>query len=231
MSMGSRRQRSARRQPGRPPADASPDTRDALLEAASRLFARHGAGEVSLRRLAAEAGVTPAMVHYYFGSKEGLYDALLERTFGRVVARVRVLAAREGARAGDGAPATPVPGAPLQGLLTILSETMAAEPWVPTLVVREVLMEGGRFRERFIRDYASHMAELLPGMMSSEIAAGRFRSDLDPQLAFLSFMGMAILPFVARPVVERVLGIDYDPAFLERFAAHTHRLFLEGAQA
>lgn len=220
--MPPRRSRRSTRQPGRPPSEARPETREALLEAANRLFARHGAGEVSLRRLATEAGVTPAMVHYYFGGKEGLYDAMLERAFARVIEGASALAARgrgEGDRSGD----------VLQNLLELLTSTFAAEPWLPTLVVREVLSEGGRFRERFVRDYASRMAELLPGLMRAEIDAGRFRSDLDPRLAFLSFMGMAVFPFVARPVVEPALGIEYDADFLRRFVAHTHRLFVEGA--
>ena len=219
-----RRPRRATRQPGRPASGASPETREALLEAASRLFARHGSGEVSLRRLAAEAGVTPAMVHYYFGGKDGLYDALLERTFGRVVERAAALVA-----AGDEG-GSRVAG-PLDALLELLASTFAAEPWLPTIVVREVLAEGGRLRERFIRDYASRMAELLPGVIRAEIEAGRFRDDLDPRLAFLSFMGMAVFPFVARPVVERVLGLDYDADFVRRFVAHTRRLFVEGAGA
>jgi TetR/AcrR family transcriptional regulator len=210
------------RQPGRPSADASPETRAALLEAASRLFARHGTGEVSLRRVAQEAGVTPAMVHYYFGSKDGLYDALLEVSFGRVVERASALA-RDDDAAGE--------PAPLAALLELLTGTFLAEPWIPVLLVREVLSEGGRFRERFVRDYASRMAALLPGLVQAEIDAGRFRADLDPRLAFLSFMGMAVFPFVARPVVERVLGVEYDAEFLERFAAHTRRLFVEGAQS
>jgi AcrR family transcriptional regulator len=164
------------------------------------------------------------MVHYYFGGKEGLYDAMLERTFARVVERVRALADRsrdDSANAGER----------LGDLLEVLMGTFAAEPWVPTLVVREVLSEGGRFRERFIRDYASHMADLLPGLMQREIDAGRFRRDLDPKLAFLSFMGMTLMPFVARPVMERVLGIDYGEDFLRGFAAHTQRLFIEGARS
>ena len=166
--------------------------------------------------------MTPAMVHYYFGSREGLYDALLEDTFARVLARVRALAERgREAERGDR----------LAGLLEVVVGTFAAEPWIPTMVVRDVLAEGGRFRERFIRGYASQMAKLLPGFLRAEIEAGRLRQDLDPQLGFLSLMGMAIMPFVARPVVERVLGVDYDEAFLRRFAAHTHRLFLEGAGA
>jgi TetR/AcrR family transcriptional regulator len=211
----------ARRQPGRPSADARLDAQDKLLDAASRLFAERGVGQVSLRTVAAEAGVTPAMVHYYFGSKEGLYDAMIERTFDRVLVAVRSLAARpaDGSR----------PRERLAAVLEVIVGSFAAEPWVPMLVVREVLSEGGRFRERFIESYASQMAELLPGLFRQEIEQGQFRSDLDPRLAFLSFMGMTLMPFVARPVAERALGIDYDEEFLRGFAEHTSRLFVEGA--
>jgi len=211
-----------RRPPGRPAGTDAPGTRDALLDAASRLFARHGAGEVSLRRIAEEAGCTPAMVHYYFGGRDGLYDALLERTFAGVLARVRT------AVEGDD-PATDETDDRLGRVLDVLVDTLAAEPWLPTVVVRDVLAEGGRFRERFIEGYASRMAELVPAFVQREIAAGRLRADLDPELGFLSFMGMTFMPFVARPVLERVLALDYDEAFLRRFAAHTRRLFVEGA--
>jgi len=208
--------RRRRRQPGRPSGEAGAPGREALLEAASRLFARHGVSGVSLRRVAEEAGVTPAMVHYYFGSKEGLYEALLERTFGRVLERVRAVLEQGGG---------------LAELLEVLIGTFGAEPWIPTLVIREVLSEGGRFRERFVRGYAAGMAELLPGLVRREIEAGRFRSDLDPQLAFASLLGMTVMPFVTRPVMGPLLGFEYDEAFLRRFAEHTQRLFVEGARS
>jgi AcrR family transcriptional regulator len=219
-----------RRGPGRPAADERPETRDALLDAASHLFARHGAARVSLRRVADEAGVSPAMVHYYFGDKDGLYDAMLERTFGRLIERVT--------RVADGAPPDGSAGGTEDGasdrlaeFLAVVTSAFTAEPWIPALMVREVLSEEGRFRERFIQAYASRMAQLLPGLMRDEIAAGRFRDDLDPRLAFLSLMGMAVFPFVARPVVERVLGIEYDAAFVRRFADHTRDLFVNGARS
>ena len=212
------------RLPGRPVGGRSADTRDALLDAAGRLFAEHGATGVSLRRVASEAGVTPAMVHYYFGGKLGLYDAMLERTFGPVIERVSALAQR----VRDDSEPTPDP---LGELLEVLTGTFANEPWLPALIVREVLSEGGRFREQFIQSYASRMADLLPVLMQQEIQTGRFRGDLDPKLAFVSFMGMTIMPFVARPVLERVVEFDYDEAFLRRFVAHTRRLFVEGAES
>jgi AcrR family transcriptional regulator len=64
--------RSARgRRPG------SPDTRAAILEAARELFAHGGLSGTSVRAVAAKAGVDPALVHHYFGSKDDLFVAAL----------------------------------------------------------------------------------------------------------------------------------------------------------
>jgi hypothetical protein len=119
----------------------------------------------------------------------------------------------------------------LAGLLEVITSTLAGDPWLPHLLVREVLSDEGRFRERFIDAYASKMASLLPAQIRGEIEAGRFRADLDPRLAFVSLLGMTIFPFVARPVVERVLGLEYDEPGRRAFAEHTRRLFLEGARS
>ncbi|MDD3313009.1 CerR family C-terminal domain-containing protein [Pseudodesulfovibrio sp.] len=55
------------------------ETRATLLAVASRLFAQKGYDGVSMRTLAAEAGVNLATVGYHFGGKSGLYQAILER--------------------------------------------------------------------------------------------------------------------------------------------------------
>jgi AcrR family transcriptional regulator len=54
----------------------SPDTRDAILDAARTAFAERGYDGASIRAIAAGAGVDPALVHHYFGSKEKLFLAM-----------------------------------------------------------------------------------------------------------------------------------------------------------
>ena len=56
----------------------SPDTRATILAAARTLFAERGFSGASIRAIAAEAGVDPALVHHYFGTKADLYAASLE---------------------------------------------------------------------------------------------------------------------------------------------------------
>jgi len=59
-------------------------TKERILDAAERLYAAHGFAETSLRQLTNEAAVNLAAVHYHFGSKEGLFKALVERRIGPI---------------------------------------------------------------------------------------------------------------------------------------------------
>lgn len=56
-----------------------PDLRGVILDAAEDLFSRHGFYGVTVRQVAAEAGVDTALIHYYFGAKRGLFDAVFAR--------------------------------------------------------------------------------------------------------------------------------------------------------
>ncbi|MDI3315643.1 MAG: TetR family transcriptional regulator [Mycobacterium sp.] len=62
-----------RRRPGRPAGTS--DTRERILESARELFARNGIDKTSIRAVAAAAGVDPALVHHYYGTKRQLFAA------------------------------------------------------------------------------------------------------------------------------------------------------------
>ncbi len=64
-----------RKRPGRPPGTS--DTRERILGSARELFARNGIDKTSIRAIAAEAGVDPALVHHYFGTKTQLFAAAI----------------------------------------------------------------------------------------------------------------------------------------------------------
>ncbi|HEV8649740.1 MAG TPA: TetR family transcriptional regulator [Actinomycetes bacterium] len=61
---------------GRRPGDSG--TRDAILDAARRAFAERGYDAATIRAVAEAAGVDPALVHHYFGSKEQLFVTTME---------------------------------------------------------------------------------------------------------------------------------------------------------
>jgi len=65
-----------RKRPGRPPGNS--DTRERILRSARELFARNGIDKTSIRAIAADAGVDPALVHHYYGTKTQLFAAAIE---------------------------------------------------------------------------------------------------------------------------------------------------------
>ena len=74
--MSARRPAPAQRSRGRRP--GGPDTRGQILAAARKSFADKGFAATTIRAVAGEAGVDPALVHHYFGSKDDLFLAALE---------------------------------------------------------------------------------------------------------------------------------------------------------
>lgn len=74
-----------------------PETRQVILHAARRRFGDSGFAAATIRRIAADADVDPALVMHYFGSKADLFAAAMELSFspGRVIASVLGSARRE----------------------------------------------------------------------------------------------------------------------------------------
>src|SRR3954451_5888119 len=65
------------------------DGRELLLAAALKLFAEQGIEGVSIRAVNREAGLGPASVHYHFGTKEALLDAVLHQYGDNVIERIK----------------------------------------------------------------------------------------------------------------------------------------------
>ncbi|MEV0619704.1 TetR family transcriptional regulator [Nonomuraea sp. NPDC050404] len=65
-----------KRRPGRRPGSA--DTRGEILTAARRVFAEKGFDKATVRGIAREAEVDPALVHHYFDTKEGMFAAAMQ---------------------------------------------------------------------------------------------------------------------------------------------------------
>jgi TetR/AcrR family transcriptional regulator len=204
------------RRPGRPlGGDAA--VREALLDTARRLFLARGFAPVTIRQIASAAGSSPATIHYHFGDKLGLYRAMLESAIAPMAETLQRLADPDRVEQVDFAE-----------VIRLYTRTLAANPWIPALIVQEVLAEGGRFREQFIENFAGRLAPLFIAIFQREQVRGTIRADLDPKLAALSAISMTVFPFLARPVTSRVLGVVVEGDAVEHLAAHTIRVLFEG---
>lgn len=85
----------------RPQSERREEATNTILDAAEKLFALHGRDGVTLKAIATAAKVDTALIHYYFGDKDGVFRAVFARRAGEVnAARIAAMDAYE-ARVGD----------------------------------------------------------------------------------------------------------------------------------
>jgi TetR/AcrR family transcriptional regulator, repressor for neighboring sulfatase len=116
------------------PAPARPRGRDAtidaVLDAAERLFAASGPAAVSLRDIAAEAGVTYSLINRHFGTKDALLELLLDRYAER------------------GGPQLAAPGGPVGALAVLLGPRTEQSAYLRLLAWSVLGDDGGRAHAR-----------------------------------------------------------------------------------
>jgi AcrR family transcriptional regulator len=207
--------RARKRRPGRPRADQV-NLRERLLDAAVECFTTTSIAATSLRSIAVAAGVTPAMVHYYFGSKERLLEAFIAE---RILPEIAGLAAGVRAAGED-------PRALIAAFVRGLHAAVVRCPWLPALWLREVIGDHGALREMLFK----HVAERVPRVLVQRFAAlqkeGAVSADLDPRLLVVSLVGLTLFPLAAQSIWRRLFDADdVDVAALER---HTLALLDHG---
>ncbi len=215
MSAKAPRKKREPRKPGRPRADDT-NQRERLLDAAVACFAADGVAATSLRSIALKAGVTPALVNYYYGSKEQLLDAFLAE---RVAPAVQVL--REGVlAAGDD------PRALLAAFVSGIHGVVERYPWWPSIWVREVLSEKGALRDMMQKLIAPQVTQPLARALVDAQKRGAISADLDPRLLVVSLVGLTMFPLAAEHIWRKIFPAgDIDHGVLLR---HTLALLDHG---
>lgn len=200
------------RPPGRPTAGDG-DRREHVLDAALACYLQRGIAATSLRDISRQAGVTPALLHYYFDAAAGLREAVVaERVlpvFGQ--AQAVLLDMRD-------APLRQT----LEAFVDCICGLIARHPWLPSLWIREVVSEGGELRDLLTTGLMRELAAPMVARFAAEQADGRLNPGLEPRLLMVSLVGLTLLPAAGMPIWQQVfaagdLGVD---------AIRTHALAL-----
>jgi AcrR family transcriptional regulator len=189
--------RGGQRSPGRPGADG-PDLRERLLDAAIACFVRQGIAATPLRAIATEAGVTPALLHYYFGDKAQLQEAVISERVLPAFSRLREPLMR------SGDDVCGLVASFVQGIGMLVAE----HPWLPPLWVREVLCEGGALREVLFERIGPQVPQMMTARFAQAQARGELNEDLDPRLLMVSLVGLTLFPAAGAPIWRRLLQAD-----------------------
>lgn len=205
------RHRAGRQRLRQPAGSSPPESRDAILAAAERLFARNGFDATTIKHIGAEAGVNTALIYYYFADKRGLHQAVINRFGEELFARAGVALA--GARSAEDV---------VRAVIATQSSMFAGYPERARILARELIdhdaAHAGELLERLGRTVFSRLRDAIAAAQKT----GAFRRDLDPAYAALSTIAQVVYFHLARPVVQAVFRDrgPIDRMQEDEFAAH-----------
>lgn len=157
---------------------SAPATRQAILDAAKFCFSTEGYDQVGVREIAARAGVDPALINRYFGSKEGLFSEVIGGKFDlRHMATddldslgetmLRSLFKKKGAEGDD----------PLRALLRSYSSEVAREKLRAAMIQGFVEPLAARLSGPGARERAELVGATLLGILVYRAVAGPLNED------------------------------------------------------
>lgn len=180
-------------------------TRERLLDAGLREFARVGFAGARLREIADLASVQPALIHHYFVDKQGLYRAVLDRGLAEtseiswnVLSRARTMTEL------------------ITGFVSALVDFFAESPGFIAILRHESLLASSVMVDA-LRERSAPILEAVLAAIRARQDAGEVRRDVDARELLLAAFSMIAHPFADAPIVEALLpgAAAAGPAALE----------------
>ena len=173
-------------------------TEQRILQAARKVFSRKGMAGARMQEVADEAGINKALLHYYFRSKQQLFEGVIkdsaQRQFGCIWDSLKQFDSLFPA---------------IEAFVAAYLDRMIEDPMLPLFIANEMSRDaeglaefidrGKESRARFLRmvEEAHERGEII---------------DIDPRELLVNIMALCAHPFIARPMLKHIHGIT-DEAF------------------
>ncbi|GAA2845452.1 TetR family transcriptional regulator [Streptosporangium fragile] len=193
----------AGRRPGRRP--GSVDTRGQILAAAREIFAEKGFDKATIRGIARQAGVDPALVHHYFEGKDGVFIAAMELPINPETVISTLLAG----------PREEIGERLARLILTITSDAEARQPLL-------ALVRTAMTNERMVIMVREFMTHALLDRIAETLRVSRVRMEA----AFAQLFGVVLVRYVLR--LEPMASVDVEE--LVELLGPTIQRYLDGSR-
>ncbi|WP_324482270.1 TetR family transcriptional regulator [Sphingorhabdus sp.] len=191
--------------------------RDQLIEAASQIMREGDTIDLSLSELSLRAGLNSALVKYYFGNKNGLMLALLDRDMGNIVFSLGALLAKD----------IP-PEDKLRIHIGAVIDTYYAFPYLNRLLMRMVRDSAPVEAARIADLYLKPISKVYDALIAEGVKAGKFRK-LDPQFFYFTVTGAADRFYSSRLVLRHCYNQDdFNENMRDAYREHSIDLIMRG---
>ncbi|NIV12645.1 MAG: TetR family transcriptional regulator [Aliifodinibius sp.] len=180
-------------------------TEQQILEAAKQIFQERGFAGARMQEIADEADINKSMLHYYFRSKDKLFQKVFQDSIRQFFPEIlKVLHAD--------LELTPK----IEKLVETYYEMFRKHPHLPRFVIHEMNQHPDRFKE-FVKNMGFEIPEAFVMQIRQEIESDSML-NIDPREFIINTIGLCVFPLIARPMIETVFKMNNEQyqQFLEQ---------------
>lgn len=177
------------------------NTEQKILLAAKKVFTLKGMAGARMQEIANEAEINKALLHYYYRSKDKLFEAVFMDAFLTMVPDVMDLLKVE---------------MPLFEKIELFAEKyidiFLENPFIPGFVLNELSQNPQRIVDLISKTGIE--PQFFIDQINDEIAKGKIK-PIQPQHLIVNLLSMCIFPFIARPILKTIIFAQDDQKFIE----------------
>ncbi|MFO8028893.1 MAG: TetR/AcrR family transcriptional regulator [Cyclonatronaceae bacterium] len=181
-------------------------TEQKIFEAARHVFHRKGLEGARMQEIADNANIHKSMLHYYYRSKEALFQKVYQLSIMKVMPEIVNLLNEEVSLE-----------LKIRKFVVKYIETIQANPDIPLFILHELNKDPNRFKQ-FIMGQVGKKVEPFLEELRQAAKEGRV-VDMPPEQILVNILSLTVFPFIGRPVIQMILGYegkDFDQFIEER---------------
>lgn len=171
-------------------------TEQKILEAAELVFHEKGYDGARMQEIADKATINKGLLHYYFKSKDALFDSIFSLALRKMVGNLNSILLLE---------------IPLEEKLDLMIDgymnMILRNSSLPSFVMNELNKDPDKFISKHVGSDLKNVFESFIDSVNREIESGKIR-PIDPRQLFMNIQSMVIFPFIGRTMIQVVVGID-----------------------
>ena len=170
-------------------------TEEKILSAARKVFLNKGMDGARMQDIADEAGINKAMLHYYFRSKEKLFETIFNQVAAEFLPAIFEILQSE---------------KPLFQKIDLFCSAYIQQeiktPYVPMFIINEINRDPKALLKRIFKTKQPPFQKVI-NQVNEEIKKGTIK-PVEPIQLLLNTVSLCVFPFLARPMIQTITGMD-----------------------
>lgn len=171
-------------------------TEQKILEAAEEIFHEKGYDGARMQEIADKATINKGLLHYYFKSKDLLFEAIFNAALRRMVTNLNSILLMENSLEEK-----------IDLIIDAYMNMLARNSALPRFVINELNKNPDKFINKFLNENVKNVFSSFIASVQKEVDAGKIK-PIDPRQLFMNIISMIIFPYVGRPMIQVIVGLE-----------------------